>query len=90
MSRRNTTMVLSEAMKYQVKADSMNALVAVYKKEYDRLPPSQKDAAKLRISEMELLAAEYQKIADDKFGNSGSSAMQRVRKLLSLRLCLLK
>jgi len=64
--------VLSEAMKYQVKADSMNALVAVYKKEYDRLPPSQKDAAKLRISEMELLAAEYQKIADDKFSDSGA------------------
>jgi len=64
--------VLSEAMKYQVKADSVNALVAAYKKEYDRLPPSQKDAAKLRISEMELLAAEYQKIADDKFGNTGT------------------
>lgn len=63
--------VLSEAMKYQVKADSVNALVAVYKKEYDRLPPSQKDAAKLRIAEMESLAAEYQKIADEKFGNTG-------------------
>jgi hypothetical protein len=64
--------VLTEAMKYQVKADSMNALVAVYKKEYERLPPSQKDAAKLRISEMELLAVEYQKIADDKFGNTSA------------------
>jgi len=64
--------ILSEAMKYQIKADSMNSLVAVYKKEYDRLPPSQKDAAKLRISEMELLAAEYQKIADDKFGNTNA------------------
>ena len=64
--------VLSEAMKYQVKADSMNALVEVYKKEYDKLPPSQKDAAKLRISEMELLAAEYQKVADDKFGNTSA------------------
>ncbi|MCX6261811.1 MAG: hypothetical protein NTY95_13460 [Bacteroidia bacterium] len=64
--------VLSEAMKYQVKADSLNALVAEYRKEYDKLPPSQKMAAKSRISEMDSLSAEYQRMADEKFGNTVS------------------
>ena len=64
--------VLSEAMKYQVKADSLNALVAEYRKEYDKLPPSQKLAAKSRISEMDSLSAEYQRMADEKFGNTVS------------------
>ena len=62
--------VLSEAMKYQVKADSLNALIAEYGKEYDKLPPSQKQSAKSRISEMESLSAEYQRMADEKFGNT--------------------
>ncbi len=64
--------VLSEAMKYQVKADSLNSLIADYKKEYDKLAPSQKQAAKSRISEMESLASEYQRMADEKFGNTGA------------------
>jgi hypothetical protein len=62
--------VLSEAMKYQVKADSMNSLIADYKKEYDKLSPSQRQAAKSRISEMETLSSEYQRMADEKFGNT--------------------
>lgn len=62
--------VLSEAMKSQVKADSLNILVAEYRKEYDKLPPSQKQSAKIRISETESLSAEYQKTADEKFSNT--------------------
>lgn len=64
--------VLSEAMKYQVKADSLNSLIADYRKEYDKLSTSQKQAAKSRISEMELLSFEYQRIADEKFGSTGA------------------
>jgi len=64
--------VLSQAMNYQVKADSLNALVSDYKKEYPRLPASQQPAAKSRIFELESKAAEYQKLADEKFGNTGS------------------
>jgi len=63
--------VLSEAMDYQVKADSLNALAAVYKNEYGSLPASQKPAAKSRISETESLAASYQKLADEKFTGAG-------------------
>jgi tetratricopeptide (TPR) repeat protein len=62
--------VLSDAMKYQVKADSLNSLNADYRKEYDKLAPSQKQAAKLKISEMESLSYEYQRMADEKFGNA--------------------
>ncbi len=64
--------VLSEAMKYQVKADSLNSLIADYRNEYDKLSPSQKQAAKSRISEMESLSSEYQKMADEKFGKTGT------------------
>ncbi|HBC77508.1 MAG TPA: hypothetical protein DEO60_08480 [Bacteroidales bacterium] len=61
--------MLSDAMKFQVKADSLNSLIADYRKEYDKLAPSQKQAAKLKISEMESLSFEYQRMADEKFGN---------------------
>jgi tetratricopeptide (TPR) repeat protein len=64
--------VLSQAMDYQVKADSLNTLVAEAKKEYGQIPASKQPAAKQRISEMESKAAEYQKLADEKFGNSGA------------------
>jgi tetratricopeptide (TPR) repeat protein len=63
--------LLSEAMKCQVRADSLNALAAGYKREYNALPPSQKPAAKSRISELESLAAGYQKLADDNFIKAG-------------------
>jgi hypothetical protein len=64
-------LVLSEAMKYQVKADSLYAVISDNKMAVEKLPPSQKEAAKLRIAELELLAAQYQKSADDKFSNAG-------------------
>ena len=70
--------VLSQAMDYQVKADSLNALVSEYKEELGRLPPSQQKAARSKISEMESLALEYQKLADEKFGNTASRPAARV------------
>jgi tetratricopeptide (TPR) repeat protein len=69
--------VLSQAMDYQVKADSLNTLVAESKKEYTKLPVSRQPAAKQRISELESKASEYQKLADEKFGNSGTAPAAR-------------
>lgn len=69
--------VLSQGMDYQVKADSLNTLVAEARKEYAQLPASRQPAEKLRISELESKAAEYQKLADEKFGNSGSTPATR-------------
>jgi len=59
--------LLSEAMNYQIKADSVNRMVAEYKNDYNNLPASEKESAKLKISEMESLASEYQRMADNKF-----------------------
>jgi hypothetical protein len=57
-------------MDYQVKADSLNAIAAGYRQEYEKLPAAQKQAVKARIDETEALSAKYQKMADNKFGQS--------------------
>ena len=69
--------LLSEAMKYQVRADSLNALAAGYRKEFNSLPASQKPAAKIRITDADLLAASYQKRADDNFAKAGVQSEAR-------------
>lgn len=61
---------LTEAMDFQVKADSLNAVAAGYRKEYEKLPAGQKQSAKTRIDETETLAVNYQKLADERFGRS--------------------
>jgi tetratricopeptide (TPR) repeat protein len=66
---------LSEALDYQVKADSLTALAADYKNEFERLPASQKPSGKARIDELEAAAAGYQKLADEKFSNSDRRAV---------------
>ncbi|MBN2666315.1 MAG: hypothetical protein JXR67_07375 [Bacteroidales bacterium] len=63
--------VLSEAMKYQVKADSLNAIASYYRNQVDALAPSQQKAAEGRAAETEALARNYQRIADEKFGQAG-------------------
>jgi tetratricopeptide (TPR) repeat protein len=63
--------VLSEAMKYQVKADSLNAIASDYRKQNDVLAPAQQKAAEGRAAETEALARDYQRIADEKFGQAG-------------------
>lgn len=63
--------LLSEAMKYQVKADSLNTIASDYRKQYNVIAPSQQKAAADRAAEAEALARDYQKIADEKFGQAG-------------------
>jgi hypothetical protein len=75
--------VLSEAMNYQVKADSLNALVAERMKGNDKLTPAQKQVVKSGITEMESLSAEYQKIADEKFGNTGTQPQVKKEDIVS-------
>jgi tetratricopeptide (TPR) repeat protein len=75
--------VLSEAMDYQVKADSLNSLAAEYKKELPSKPSTQQQAVKSEISAMESRATEYQQKADERFkvSGKGTQAMQEeVRK----------
>jgi tetratricopeptide (TPR) repeat protein len=59
---------LSEAMDYQVKADSLKALASEYRKSYEDLPSDRKAALKSIIVETEKLSAKFQKAADDRFG----------------------
>lgn len=63
--------VLSEAMKYQVKADSLNTIASDYRKQFGVLVPLQQKAAEDMAAETEALAHNYQRIADEKFGQAG-------------------
>jgi len=63
--------VLSEAMKYQVKADSLNAIALNFRNQVDVLAPSQQKAAEGMAAKTEALARDYQRIADEKFGQAG-------------------
>jgi tetratricopeptide (TPR) repeat protein len=70
---------LTDAMDYQVKADSLNVLAGAYRKEYNSLPAGQKQAAKSRIDETEASSARYQKLADEKFGKSETNSTVKSR-----------
>lgn len=63
---------LSEALLYQVKADSLKALAADRSEEFRTLPESLRPQAKIRIDELESESARYQKLADERFRVSGS------------------
>jgi hypothetical protein len=60
----NYDKLLSEAIVYQVKADSLDREAARMKAELDKLPYAGKASARARISEMEAQRAHYQKLAD--------------------------
>jgi tetratricopeptide (TPR) repeat protein len=62
--------ILDEALKFQFKADSLGSLAIGQKKELEKLTASEKSALKINISENELLAASFQKSADQKFSDA--------------------
>ena len=62
--------ILDEALDFQFKADSLNALTGEQKKELEKLPNAGKPALKVKISENELLAASFQKSADQKYSEA--------------------
>jgi hypothetical protein len=62
--------ILDEALDFQLKADSINALAGEQKKELEKLPNAEKPALKVKISENELLAASFQKSADQKYSDA--------------------
>jgi len=64
--------LLSEGLMYQVKADSLNRLAAARREELRSLPESLRPQAKIRIDELESESAGYQKLANERFSNSGS------------------
>jgi len=62
--------VLTEAMNFQVKADSITAIASDAKSKLGRMPADQQVNEKSRIAEMEAQSADYQKLADKKFSDS--------------------
>jgi tetratricopeptide (TPR) repeat protein len=62
---------LTQALDFQVKADSLTSLATEMKYEYEKLPASQKPSAKARIDDLESEARRYQRLADEKFSTTG-------------------
>jgi hypothetical protein len=58
--------LLNDALNYQFTADSLNELVAYYRKQIDSIPVPEKSALRVKISETGQLAFANQKLANDK------------------------
>ncbi|MFZ0281967.1 MAG: hypothetical protein WAL29_09975, partial [Bacteroidales bacterium] len=74
--------MLAEGMSYQIKADSLNTLAVGYRKDYERLPASQRAPYKEKIRETDSLAAYYQKLADQKLGSGNQATSTEKDKLV--------
>lgn len=61
------SLMLDEALAYQFMADSVNNLIAAEKKELEKLPNDKKAGVRKKIADYGLLAASYQKTADEKY-----------------------
>lgn len=62
--------ILKEALDSQFKADSVINLIAEQKKVLERLPVAEKPALRAKLTENELLAASFQKYADQKYSEA--------------------
>jgi tetratricopeptide (TPR) repeat protein len=74
--------ILDEALKFQFKADSLNALVAQMKKELLIIPDNQKPFLKEKISGNELLASTLQKSADQKYSEANAVMNPKKEKII--------
>ncbi|TAL81902.1 MAG: hypothetical protein EPN88_00190 [Bacteroidetes bacterium] len=63
-------MILSEAIEFQFKADSVNNLVIQQKKDLEKASSPERTMLKAKISENELLAVSFQKSADQKYADA--------------------
>ncbi len=64
--------VLDEALELQYKADSLNLIIGEQKSELDKLPEEKRSSLRLMISKNGILAASYQKSADQKYNEAQS------------------
>ncbi len=67
---------LTQALDYQVKADSLTALASGLREEFNSLPASRKPDVMTRINDLESEAKRYQKLADEKFSSTGHGSIQ--------------
>jgi hypothetical protein len=62
--------ILDEAIEFQIKADSLNMLIAKQKKDLEKIVENDKAPLRVKIRENEVLAASFQKSADQKYGEA--------------------
>jgi len=62
--------LLDQALEFQFFADSLNSVSAQQKKEIAKVSDTEKTSLKSKISENELLAVSYQKLADQKYSEA--------------------
>jgi hypothetical protein len=62
--------ILDEALRLQYKADSLNLIATGQKDKLDKIPDDEKSSFKMKISQLEILAAAYQKSADEKYSEA--------------------
>jgi tetratricopeptide (TPR) repeat protein len=62
--------ILDDALEFQIKADSLYGLAAEQKLQQEKLPPAEKNALKIKITENEMAAAGFQKSADQKYSEA--------------------
>ena len=63
----NYSHMLDEALAYQFKSDSVSNLIDLQKQQLAELPDNEKASARKKIADYEVLAASYQKSADEKY-----------------------
>lgn len=59
--------ILDDALEFQIKADSLTALVAEQKKQLGIVPVAERNGLKAKISNTEMAAASFQQAADQKY-----------------------
>ena len=79
--------ILSEALDYQFKADSVYKIAEDLKKNMDKLSYSEKTVLRSKITEAENLAASFQKLADQKYkeAQSDMDAVSFTKENISVR-----
>lgn len=78
--------IIDNALELQIKADSMTGVVSNQKKQLVALPVSEKNSAKLKISENEAAAAAYQKSADQKYTDAHVAGTPVAENLMQKKL----
>lgn len=72
--------ILENALDFQFKADSLNALADAQKKQSEKLPDNERNALKSKIYANEQLAASYQKSADRIYNDAQASVNPQFEK----------
>jgi hypothetical protein len=77
--------ILDEALEFQIKADSLNTVAAMQKKQLENLPAGEKSVLKVKISDNEIAASSYQRSADQKYSEAQTAMNPQSGKQAEIR-----